>query len=62
MPIPKPRPRESKDNFISRCAEQMAEVDPNVPNDQRLAMCYSSWRSAQRERRRKRRSRKVGKR
>lgn len=44
MPTPSPLPNESQDDFISRCASEMADKDPNKPNDQRLAMCYVSWR------------------
>lgn len=44
MPVPKPRSGENKDDFISRCASEMADQDPNKPNNQRLAMCYTSWR------------------
>jgi len=46
MPVPKPRPNESKDSFVSRCASQLASTDPGRPNEQRVAMCFSSWRDA----------------
>lgn len=45
MPIPKPKKDESKDKFISRCAKQLAKVDPNRPKKQRLAICFSEWKN-----------------
>jgi len=43
MPLPKPRPNETQQAFISRCM-----VDPNIrkendTQDQRLAVCYNQW-------------------
>ena len=44
MPIPKPKPKESQEDFISRCAsdDSMNEEFPNQKT--RLAICYDSWR------------------
>lgn len=44
MPIPKPKKNEKEDDFIERCMgnETMKEEYPD--NDQRLAICYDSWR------------------
>jgi HK97 family phage prohead protease len=41
MPLPKPQPDESEDDFIARCMgdDVMQEYD----KDQRLAICYSQW-------------------
>jgi len=43
MPLPKPKPTESKKEFISRCLR-----DPNInkefkTQEQRIAVCYSIW-------------------
>ena len=46
MPIPKPRRNEKSDEFIGRCMTWMADNEPERPQKQRLAMCYSSLRSA----------------
>lgn len=42
MPIPKPKDGEDKEQFISRCMadEEMQEYE----QDQRLAICYNSWK------------------
>lgn len=44
MPIPKPGKDESQKAFISRCASALADSDPSRPNEQRVAMCYTSWK------------------
>lgn len=42
MPIPKPREKETKDAFISRCMSDLkGEFDSN---DQRLAVCFQAWK------------------
>lgn len=46
MPIPSPKAGESKDNFVSRCISALAKADPNMPNEQRIAICFSKWRSS----------------
>ncbi len=45
MPIPKPKFRESHQNFIQRCLADdiMNKEYPNV--DQRLAVCAIQWRN-----------------
>lgn len=44
MPVPKPKNGESQDEFVERCMgnETMKEEFPD--NDQRLAVCFDSWR------------------
>ena len=44
MPVPKPDAGESKDHFIGRCVSFLADEDPEMPNDQRVAICFSQWR------------------
>jgi phage I-like protein len=44
MPIPKPGKGESQKAFISRCASALAKSDPSRDNEQRVAMCYTSWK------------------
>lgn len=46
MPVPTPRGGESQDKFISRCMSSLADTDPDRPQKQRIAMCFSSWRKA----------------
>jgi hypothetical protein len=48
MPIPKPRDEEEKNDFISRCMSDPVMRDEYEQN-QRLAVCYSSWRRARGE-------------
>jgi HK97 family phage major capsid protein len=45
MPIPKPTDNEKQADFISRCMHALADSDPDRPNEQRLAMCFTAWRS-----------------
>ena len=45
MPVPKPRPKEDRQNFISRCISELHHIDPNRPQKQIIAMCFNSWRS-----------------
>lgn len=44
MPIPKPNSGESQDNYISRCMS--AQSEENKPQEQKLAICYSTWRDS----------------
>ncbi len=44
MPIPEPRADETEDDFISRCISTLHDTDPDRPDDQITAMCYSAWR------------------
>jgi hypothetical protein len=48
MPIPKPRPAESENEFITRCMadEKMTE---EYPSTQRYPVCKSSWERAKQE-------------
>lgn len=46
MPIPKPRAGENRGAFVSRCISQLADEDPQTPNEQRVAICFSAWRRA----------------
>lgn len=45
MPIPKPRDDEQEDDFISRCMGNDTMVDEYPDNDQRLAICFETWRN-----------------
>jgi len=38
MPIPKPRPKEDRQTFVSRCISAVHDIDPNLPNDQIVAI------------------------
>src|SRR6516164_5749859 len=44
MPVPKPHKDESQDDFTNRCMHALGQSDPDRPNEQRLAMCFSAWR------------------
>jgi HK97 family phage prohead protease len=44
MPVPKPHKGESQDDFTDRCMSALADSDPDRPNEQRVAMCFSAWR------------------
>lgn len=43
MPISKPKKRENQSDFISRCIKELSQKDPNRPQKQIIAMCYSKW-------------------
>lgn len=49
MPVPKPKPDESQQEFISRCISEMHDIDPDRPQDQIIAICYTQWREAKGE-------------
>jgi hypothetical protein len=44
MPIPSPHSGETESEFISRCAGDKAMNQEFPENDQRLGVCYTSWR------------------
>lgn len=44
MPIPTPNEDESREDFISRCMEQLADDDEFDDQDQRAGVCFSKWR------------------
>lgn len=43
MPIPSPRKRESKNDFISRCMGDSVMNDEFTDQKQRAAVCYQKW-------------------
>ncbi|HPZ74861.1 MAG: hypothetical protein KBH94_04995 [Caldisericia bacterium] len=45
MPVPKPKKRENQADFISRCIKDLSKKDPERPQKQIIAMCYSQWRN-----------------
>ena len=45
MPVPKPRPNEPKNDFVSRCISSMKKTDPERPDKQIQAICFDAWRS-----------------
>jgi len=49
MPVPKPEPGESEDDFISRCISTLHKTDPERPDDQITAMCFTSWRDKEKK-------------
>jgi len=50
LPIPKPRPKEEQSKFISRCISELHHIDPDRPDKQITAICYSTWRNSKRKR------------
>ena len=44
MPIPKPKDREDKNEFVSRCMSDKVMVDEYPNSRQRAAICYDAWR------------------
>ena len=62
MPIPDPRANEKKETYISRCMEHITryEKDKFPDQDQRAAICYSTWDRWQKDHGHPRESRKVG--
>lgn len=45
MPLPKPRPGEEQNDFVSRCISFEKNASPDTPDDQVQAMCYEAWRN-----------------
>jgi len=50
LPIPKPHPKEDQQTFVSRCISELHKIDPNRPQKQVIAICYSTWRNSKRKR------------
>jgi len=46
MPLPNPEKDETQDNFISRCIKSVKDSDPNRPQDQVVAICFSQWKES----------------
>jgi hypothetical protein len=44
MPLPTPRKGEKQADFVSRCISAVHDADPERPNSQAVAICYSQWR------------------
>ena len=44
MPVPTPRSGESQQKFVSRCIQSLKHTDPDRPDKQIQAICYSTWR------------------
>lgn len=49
MPIPPPHQGEKQGEYIARCMSFQADENPNLPQNQKLAICYSTWRRAYNE-------------
>lgn len=50
LPIPKPRPKEDQQTFVSRCISELHKIDPNRPQKQIIAICYDTFRRSKRKR------------
>lgn len=44
MPLPKPKAEETQGEFISRCMSNKTMMIEYKRKDQRLAICYVTWR------------------
>ena len=44
MPLPKPKLDETQEQFISRCMSNQTMMIEYKRQDQRLAVCYVTWR------------------
>ena len=44
MPLPKPKANETQQEFISRCVSDDTMMIEYKRQDQRLAVCYVTWR------------------
>lgn len=44
MPLPKPKAEETQKDFIARCMSDKIMIAEYQRQDQRLAVCYISWR------------------
>lgn len=53
MPVPKPRKNEKQDKYISRCISAVKKADPDRPQKQVIAICYSTWRESKKKKRKK---------
>lgn len=46
MPLPSVRSGEKQNSYVSRCISFLADEDSSLNQDQRVAACYSKWRSS----------------
>jgi hypothetical protein len=44
MPLPKPKANETQEEFVSRCMSDNQMMIEYKRQDQRLAVCYVTWR------------------
>ena len=49
MPIPKPKPDESKEEFMERCMDDEVMKKEYPDNDQRLGVCFGQWGKKERK-------------
>jgi len=47
MPVPQPKPKETKSDFMSRCIEFEAGLNPKRPPEQVVAICSSAWKESE---------------
>jgi len=46
MPLPSPRKKEKKKDFVSRCISEVAKDPKFKDNQQRIAICYTQFDQA----------------
>jgi hypothetical protein len=49
MPVPKPEGGESQNDYVGRCMSWANGEHPDMPQEQQLAMCYTTFRGAAKE-------------
>lgn len=49
MPLPKPKPTEKKDDFISRCTSSLSDKKEFKDQKQRVAVCMKQWDESNKE-------------
>lgn len=47
MPLPKPKPNERKNEFVSRCVGDKTMKNEYPDPKQRTAVCFSQWREVE---------------
>lgn len=46
MPLPKPKNKENRGEFVSRCIKDLSDKGEMKDNNQRIAICYTQWKEA----------------
>jgi len=46
MPLPKPKNKENRSEFVSRCIQDLNDKGEMKDNSQRIAVCYTQWKDA----------------
>ena len=44
MPIPQPKLKEKRNEFVSRCVSKLSKIDSDKPRKQIIAICFNAWK------------------